>query len=86
LDPESRGDENVELTGLNLLQVPGGELTPFRQLLLSQASAQTFAAHVLAENPESRPLFALERHPILNPRQTEVVNDSLHREMHARTH
>jgi hypothetical protein len=45
-------------------------------LLLSQASQQAFAAHVLAKRPHSRPLFLSERHPILNPRQPELVNDT----------
>jgi hypothetical protein len=58
------------------LQIPGGNFRPFRQLLLSQASAQAFAAHVLAEHPHPGPLFLPKRHHILNPAQPELVNDT----------
>jgi hypothetical protein len=45
-------------------------------LFLSQATAQAFAAHVLAEHPYPRPLFLSERHPILNPCQPGFLNDT----------
>jgi hypothetical protein len=75
-DSECRGEAQVYFTRLNLLQIPGRNLRPFRQLLLSQASPQAFAAHALAKRPYSRPLFLSERHPILNPRRPAPVNDT----------
>src|SRR5437899_159825 len=61
---------------LNLLQIPGRNLRPFRQFFLRQAPAQAFTAHALAERPYPRPLFFPKRQPILSPTRLELVNDT----------
>ena len=51
LDPERRRDQEVYFARFDLLQVPGRNLRPFRQLFLRQAPAHAFAAHIRAEHP-----------------------------------
>ena len=84
MNPESRGEEDVNFTSLNFLEVPGGNFRPFRQFLLRQAFMQTFAAHVRPELFDPRPFFLSERHGILNPILPFHLNDTLYREIFVR--
>jgi hypothetical protein len=80
LNPESRGEKYVDFTGLNFLEVSGGNFGFFSQLLLRHASAHPLPAHIRAEKPYSRPFFFAQRHDILHRRSRKIMNDMVHRE------
>ena len=81
LNPESRGEKYVDFTGLNFLEVSGGNFGFFSQLLLRHASAHPLPAHIRAEKPYSRPFFFAQRHDILHPLDRKMWNDMVHREI-----
>ena len=66
LNPERRGEQKIDLSGFNLLQVARGDFGALGQLILRPASAHPFPAHVRAKDLDSLPFFTGNGHDILN--------------------
>ena len=76
LNPERRGEQNVDFPCFNFLQIARGDFGAFGQLLLRPALAHPFAAHVGPENLDSLPFFSGNGHGILHRLYPANMNDT----------
>ena len=76
LNPKRRGDENVDFTGLNFLEIARGDFRAFRQFILRQPLAHPLPAHIGAENLYSLPFFLGNCHDILHRFLMIKMNDT----------
>lgn len=76
LNPKRRGEQDVDFSGLNLLQVACGDFGAFGQFILRQSLACPFPAHVRAKGLNPLPLFLGNCHDILNRFLMLEVNDT----------
>ena len=76
LNPKRRGDENVDLPGLNFLKIARGNFSAFRQFILRQTLAHAFPAHIRAEGLDSLPFFLGNCHGILHRFLVPEMNDT----------
>jgi len=76
LNSECRGEQDIDLPRLNLLQVAGRNLGSFGQFVLRHASANSLPAHARAKDLDSLPFFFGNRHDILHRFYTPVKNDT----------
>ena len=58
LNPERRGEQEVDFARLDFLQIAGGDLRPFRERLLCQPFTHPLPAHVRAEGLDPFPFFS----------------------------
>ena len=76
LNPKCRGDENVDFSGLNFLEISRGNFSTLGQLILRQPLAHTFPAHIGTEDLDSLPFFFGNSHDILHRFLMVEMNDT----------
>jgi hypothetical protein len=76
LDPKSCCDKNVDFTGFNFLKIPRGDFGSFSQLILRQAFAHPFPAHIGAKDLDSLPFFLGNCHDTLHRFSALKMNDT----------
>ena len=76
LNPKRCGEENVDLSGLNLLKISRGDFSAFRQRILRQTLAHPLPAHVGTEDLDSLPFFLGNGHVILHRFLMVEMNDT----------
>jgi hypothetical protein len=76
LNPEGGGEQEVDFSGLNFLQVARGNLGALGQFILRQTLANPLAAHVCAEHLDSLPFFSGNRHDTLHRFSAIEMNDT----------
>ena len=59
LKPDQGGDEDIELAGFHLLQVPGADVGKFREGLLRLLPGASFPADVGAQHFEPNSFFSI---------------------------
>jgi hypothetical protein len=77
---ESRGQKDVDLPCLYLLEVSGGDFSLFSQLFLRHAATHPLPANIRAERGNSCPFFVAQRHDILHRQEANPLNDMSYRE------
>jgi hypothetical protein len=68
-------EEQIDLTGFDLLEVPSSNFGALGQFFLCQPFEQALAANVRAECPDSLPLFSAQRHGLLHRALPGTLND-----------
>jgi hypothetical protein len=76
LDSKGGRDQNVDFSGLDFLQIAGGNFSTFGQFVLRQFFAHTFPAHVRAQDLDSLPFFLGNGHDILHRFCSGKMNDT----------
>jgi len=76
LNPEGGGEQDVDFSGLDFLQVARGNFGALGQFILRHALANPLAAHVCAEYLDSLPFFSGNRHDILHRFSAIEMNDT----------
>ena len=76
LDSESRGEQDIDLPRLNLLQIARRNLGTLGQLVLRHASANPLPTHARAKDLDSLPFFFGKCHDILHRFYAPVKNDT----------
>jgi hypothetical protein len=76
LNPKRRGDQNVNFSRLNFLEIARGDFGAFRQFILRQFFTHPLPAHVRAEDFDSLPLFLGNGHDILHRFLMLKMNDT----------
>ena len=76
LNSECRGEQDIDLPRLNLLQVAGRNLGSLGQFVLRHASANPLPAHVRAKDLDSLPFFLGNCHDILHRFLMMEMNDT----------
>jgi hypothetical protein len=76
LNPESSGEQDVDFSGLDFLQVARGDLGALRQRILRHALANPLPTHACAEKLDSLPFFTGNRHDILHRFSPVEMNDT----------
>ncbi len=76
LNPKGRGEQDVDFAGLDFLQVARGYFGTLRKLILGQAAAHPFPAHVRAEGLNPLPFFLGNCHDILHRFLMVKMNDT----------
>ena len=66
LNPKRGGDENVDFSGLDFLQVARGDFGTLRQFVLRQTTAHPLAPHAGTEGLNPLPFFLGNCHDILH--------------------
>lgn len=76
LDSECRGNEYVDLSGLNFLEIPRSDFRPLRKFILGQPFADALTANIRAECLYSHPFFSGNCHDALRRLVTDFRNDT----------
>jgi len=76
LNPKRGGEQDVDFSGLDFLQVARGNFGALGQFILRHALANPLAAHVCAEYLDSLPFFSGNRHDILHRFSAIEMNDT----------
>ena len=76
LNSKSGGEEDVDFTGLNFLQIARGNFSAFGQFVLRKFLADALPAHIRAEDLDSLPFFLGNGHDILHRFYAGNMNDT----------
>ena len=80
LNSNDGGQQNIELTRLDFLQVSGADFRQFRQILLCQFFGAPFPAHVCPERFQPGLFFSAHWHDTLHRVHANKMNVAMDRE------
>jgi len=75
-NPKRCGDENVDFSGLNFLEISRGNFSAFGQFILRQPLAHSLPAHIRTKDLDSLPFFLGNCHGILHRFLMMEMNDT----------
>ena len=76
LNPEGGGEQDVDFSGLDFLQVARGDFGTLGQFILRHVLANSLPTHVCAKDLDSLPFFSGNRHDILHRFSPVKMNDT----------